>query len=380
MGLWDKIKGEFIDIIEWLDPTQDTMVYRFERYQNEIKMNAKLTVRESQVAVFINEGQFADVFQPGMHTLTTQNMPILSTLKGWKYGFNSPFKAEVYFVNTKNFTNRLWGTPNPFPIRDPEFGVLRIRANGNYAVRVTDAVKFIKEIVGTDGNFTTEEVTNQLRNIIVTRFTDALAESKIPALDMAMNYNELSEFIHKKIQPEFNEYGIDVTKFLIATITFPPNVEEAIDKRSSMGILGDLNKFTQFQAAQSMEFAAKNPSGGAGEGIGMGMGFAMANQMANAMSPQNQNQQQNQQQNAGGVGAPPPIPGQIKFYFVVNGQQAGPFDANAIQQMISQNQITKESLAWKEGMANWLAVGTIPELATMFGAVPPPVPPVPPVQ
>ena len=378
MGLWDKIKGEFIDIIEWLDPTQDTMVYRFERYQNEIKMNAKLTVRESQVAVFINEGQFADVFQPGMHTLTTQNMPILTTLKGWKYGFNSLFKAEVYFVNTKNFTNRLWGTPNPFLIRDPEFGPLRIRANGNYAVRVVDPVLFIKEIVGTDGNFTTDEVTDQLRNIIVTRFIDALAESKIPAQDMAMNYNELSEFIHKKIQPEFKDYGIDVTKFLIATITFPPNVEEAFDKRSSMGILGDLNKFTQFQAAQSMEFAAKNPSGGAGEGIGMGMGFAMANQMANAMNPQNQ--QQNQQQNAGGVGAPPPIPGQVKFYFVVNGQQAGPFDTNAIRQMISQNQITKESLAWKEGMANWLAVGTIPEIATMFGAVPPPVPPVPPVQ
>lgn len=374
MGLWDKIKGEFIDIIEWLDPTQDIMVYRFERYQNEIKMGAKLTVRESQVAVFINEGQIADVFQPGMHQLTTQNMPILSTLKGWKYGFNSPFKAEVYFLNTKNFTDKKWGTPNPIMLRDPEFGPIRIRANGNYALKITDPVKFIKEIVGTDGNFTTDKITDQLRNVIVTRFTDSVAESKIPVLDMASNYDELSNFVHQKIQPEFGEYGLELTKFLVASITLPPNVEEALDKRASMGIIGDLSKFTQFQTAQSMEFAAKNPSGGAGEGIGMGMGFAMANQMMG-----NMNQQQNQQ-NQSGASVPPPIPGQVKFYFAINGQQAGPFDINQINTMISQNQITKESLAWKEGMPNWTAVSQIAELNNLFGAVPPPIPPVPPAQ
>lgn len=374
MGLWDKIKGEFIDIIEWLDPTQDIMVYRFERYQNEIKMGAKLTVRESQVAVFINEGQIADVFQPGMHQLTTQNMPILSTLKGWKYGFNSPFKAEVYFLNTKNFTDKKWGTPNPIMLRDPEFGPIRIRANGNYALKITDPVKFIKEIVGTDGNFTTDKITDQLRNVIVTRFTDSVAESKIPVLDMASNYDELSNFVHQKIQPEFGEYGLELTKFLVASITLPPNVEEALDKRASMGIIGDMSKFTQFQTAQSMEFAAKNPSGGAGEGIGMGMGFAMANQMMG-----NMNQQQNQQ-NQSGASVPPPIPGQVKFYFAINGQQAGPFDINQINTMISQNQITKESLAWKEGMPNWTAVSQIAELNNLFGAVPPPIPPVPPAQ
>ncbi|HOG20713.1 MAG TPA: SPFH domain-containing protein, partial [Salinivirgaceae bacterium] len=240
MGLWSKIKGEFIDIIEWLDPTQNTMAYRFERYNNEIKHGAKLTVRESQVAVFINEGEIADVFQPGMYTLETQNLPILSTLKGWKHGFNSPFKAEVYFINTKQFVDLKWGTPNPVMLRDAEFGPIRIRAFGNYSMQVTDAVKFIKGIVGTDGNFTSEKISEQLKNIAVTRFTDAIGESKIPVLDMAANYNEVSSFCEGQIRPDFEEYGINLTKFLISSITLPPAVEEALDKRSSMGIIGDM--------------------------------------------------------------------------------------------------------------------------------------------
>ena len=182
MGLFNKLKNEFIDIIDWLDPSNNTIVYRFPRYQNEIKMGAKLTVRESQVAVFINEGQIADIYQPGMYTLTTENMPILATLKGWKYGFNSPFKAEVYFVNTKKFLDNKWGTPNPVMVRDPEFGPVRLRAFGVYEYRVEDAGKFIKDIVGTDGDFTVEKINNQLRNIIITRFSDAVAESKIPSI------------------------------------------------------------------------------------------------------------------------------------------------------------------------------------------------------
>ncbi|MCX7862370.1 MAG: SPFH domain-containing protein [Bacteroidales bacterium] len=365
MGLFDKLRGEFIDIIEWLDPTNDTMVYRFERYQNEIKNGAKLTVRESQVAVFINEGQIADIFQPGMYTLTTENLPILSTLKGWKYGFNSPFKAEVYFINTKNFTDLKWGTPNPIMLRDPEFGPIRIRAFGNYAMKVIDPAKFIKEIVGTDGNFTTDKITEQLKNIVVTRFTDAIGEAKIPVLDMASNYDELSKYLEQKIKPEFNEYGIELTKFLVANISLPPNVEEALDKRTSMGIIGDLNKYTQFQAAESMTAAANNPSGTAGAGLGMGMGFAMANQMMNAM---NQQQQQN---------TPPPVPPQIQFYVVINGQQAGPYDINTIKQLISQNQINKQTLVWRQGMSNWDNAGNVAELQNLFGTVPPPIPPQP---
>jgi len=364
MGLFDKLKGEFIDIIEWLDPTNDTMVYRFQRYNNEIKYGAKLTVRETQVAVFINEGQIADVFQPGMYTLTTENLPILSTLQGWKYGFNSPFKAEVYFINTKNFTDLKWGTPNPILIRDTEFGPLRIRAFGNYAMRIKEPVTFIKEIVGTDGNFTTDKITEQLKNIVITRFTDAIAESKIPILDMAANLNELSKIIENTIKPEFLEYGIELTKFLISNISLPPNVEEALDKRTSMGIIGDLSKYTQYQAAEAIKDAASNPSGLAGAGVGMGMGFAMANQMANAM---------NQQQSP--TPPPPPIPPQLQFFIVINGQQAGPYDINTIKQMITQNQITKQTLVWRQGMTNWEIAEKVPELQALFGTVPPPIPP-----
>jgi membrane protease subunit (stomatin/prohibitin family) len=373
MGLLNKLKNEFIDIVEWLDPTNDTIVHRFERYQNEIKMGAKLTVRESQVAVFINEGQIADVFQPGMYTLQTQNMPILSTLKGWVHGFNSPFKAEVYFVNTKKFLDNKWGTPNPVMLRDPEFGPIRIRAFGVYEFRVSDAATFIRDVVGTDGDFTTEQVTNQLRNIIVTRFTDAIGEAKIPVLDMASNYNEFSEKVAGVIIDEYKQYGLNMTKFLVSNISLPPNVEEALDKRSSMGIIGNMNQYTQFQAANAMEAAATNPGGGgASEGMGMGMGFAMAGSMMNAM---NQGMNPNQQQQQG----PPPMPQGATFFAVVNGQQAGPFDVNVLRQMVTAGSLTKETMVWKQGMPNWMAAGQVQELFSIFGATPPPVPPPPPV-
>mgnify|MGYP001496557151 CR=1 FL=1 len=377
MGLLNKLKNEFIDIIEWLDPTNDTIVHRFERYQNEIKMGAKLTVRESQVAVFINEGQIADVYSPGMYTLSTENMPILSTLKGWKYGFNSPFKAEVYFVNTKRFLDNKWGTPNPVMMRDAEFGPVRIRAFGIYEFRVDDAATFIREIVGTDGDSTTDEVTNQLRNIIVTRFTDAVAESKIPVLDMAANYNEFSEVVGKVIIDEYKEYGLNMTKFLVSNISLPPNVEEALDKRTSMGVIGDLNKYTQFQTAEAIGDMAKNSGGDGGGmaagGMGMGMGMAMGGQMANAMS-----QPQQQQQQQGGGAPPPPVPPALTFFAVINGQQSGPYDINTLKQMASQGTLTKETLVWRDGMANWSAAGQVPEMSQVFGATPPPVPPPPP--
>ncbi len=386
MGLFNKLKNEFIDIIDWLDPSNNTIVYRFPRYQNEIKMGAKLTVRESQVAVFINEGQIADIYQPGMYTLTTENMPILATLKGWKYGFNSPFKAEVYFVNTKKFLDNKWGTPNPVMVRDPEFGPVRLRAFGVYEYRVEDAGKFIKDIVGTDGDFTVEKINNQLRNIIITRFSDAVAESKIPVLDMASNYNEFSEKIGQVIIDEYKEYGLNMTKFLVSNISLPEEVEKAMDKRSSMGVLGDLNRYTQFQAANAMEAAATNPGGGAAaSGMGMGMGFAMAGQMMNAMNPMmNQQQQMYQQPQQGGYQqqqpmAPPPMPAQSTFFVAVNGQQSGPFDMNALSSMVANGQLTKDTLVWKQGMPAWAAAGTVQELSSLFGAVPPPMPGMPPV-
>ncbi|MCU0396803.1 MAG: SPFH domain-containing protein [Cyclobacteriaceae bacterium] len=368
MALWDRIKNELIDIIEWTDDSANTMVWRFPRHQNEIKNGAQLTVRESQVAVFVNEGQIADVYQPGRVKLETQNMPVLTTIMGWKYGFNSPFKVEVYFVNTKNFTDNKWGTKNPIMLRDPEFGPIRIRAFGTYAVKVVDAGKFIKEIAGTQAHFTVEEVSEQLRNLIVTRFTDAVGESKIPILDLAANYDELSKFISGKINPEFGEYGLEVTKFLVENISLPPEVETALDKRSSMGILGNLNQYAQFQAANAMEQAAKNPGSDASAGMGMGMGFAMANQMAQMFNQQNQQNQQN----------PPPVPGSTTQYFVaINGQQQGPYTRQTLENMIKQGTLTRDTLVWSQGMTGWVKAGEVADLNSSFGAVPPPLPPQP---
>lgn len=367
MSLWDRLQNELIDIIEWTDDTTNTMVWRFPRHQNEIKNGAQLTVRESQVAVLVSEGQIADVFSPGRHELTTKNIPILTTIRGWKYGFDSPFKVEVYFVNTKNFTDQKWGTKNPIMLRDAEFGPIRLRAFGTFAIKVSDAGKFIKEIAGTQAHFTTEEVSEQLRNLIITRFTDAVAESKIPIFDLAANYDELSKFISGKINPEFGEYGLEVTKFLVENISLPPEVEQALDKRSSMGILGNLNQYAQFQAANAMEAAAKNPGGGASEGIGMGMGFAMAQQMGQMFNQQNQ---------SAGQQGPPPIPGSaIQFFIAVNGQQQGPHSLQVIQQMAQQGSVTRETLVWKQGMPSWIKASEVAELHELFGAVPPPLPP-----
>lgn len=286
MGLMDKILSQFIEVIEWTDSTSDTLVYRFPVYNKEIKMGAKLTVREGQNAVFINKGQLTDVFQPGLHTLSTDNMPILTTLMSWKYGFNSPFKAEVYFVSVRQFTDQKWGTPNPIMMRDAEFGPIRLRAFGIYSLRVKDPAMFMKEIVGTDGNFTTDEITGQLKKLIVSSFSDMLAESKIPALDLASNYDELSKAAKTKLQSEFESHGMELVKFYVENISLPPEVEKMLDKRTSMGIVGDMTKFTQFQVAVSAEEGAKNPSGGGATaaGIGVGAGAILGGTLMGAMA------------------------------------------------------------------------------------------------
>jgi membrane protease subunit (stomatin/prohibitin family) len=359
MALFDKIRGEFIDIIEWTDSSSDTIVYRFGRHDNEIKMGARLTVREVQKAIFVNKGQIADVFEPGMYTLETDNLPILSTLMGWRHGFHSPFKAEVYFVNMRRFTDLKWGTKHPITLRDAEFGPVRLRAFGTYVVRVSDPQVLLREIVGTDGHFTTGEITDQLRNLIVSRFADVLAESKIPVLDLAANYEELGQFVTERIKQEFANYGLELTTMLVENISLPPTVEEALDKRTSMGAIGDLHKYTQFQAANAMEEAAKNPGGMAGGGMGMGMGFAMANQMGQAMADQG--------------AAPPPLPQSGPFYAAFEGQQAGPFDLAAMQQHIESGRLTPQTLVWRKGMAGWVAAEHVKELKGLFDG-PPPLP------
>lgn len=365
MALWDKVKAELVDIIEWTDDTRDTLVWRFPRYQNEIKYGAKLTVRESQVAVFVSEGKIADAFQPGLYSLTTKNLPILTTVKGWYYGFDSPFKAEVYFINTRNFTDLKWGTKNPIMLRDPEFGPVRLRAFGTYVIRVSEPSVFIREIAGTDAHFSVDEISDQLRSIISSRFADILGESKIPILDLASNYNELASFISSKMSPEFRAYGLEITKMLIENISLPQEVEEALDKRSSMGIIGDLSKYTQFQTANAMEKAAANPGGDASAGIGMGMGFAMANQMGKSIS-QDQNTQ----------AGPPPLTTDtgIQYYVAVDGKQKGPFTTKVIHEMIKDKLIIADTLMWKKGLETWIKASDIKELKETFDSVPPPLP------
>ena len=366
MGLFDKIRNEFIDILEWVDASGDTIVWKFPRYHNEIKMDSKLTVRESQCAVFMNEGVIADVFMPGMYTLSTQNMPILTTLKGWKYGFNSPFKADVFFVSMRQFTNQKWGTRNPVMLRDAEFGPVRLRAFGSFAFRVKDPGVFIKEVAATNPEFSVEGINEQLRNLAVSRGMDSIAEAKVPILDLAANYDEVSIRITEKIKPEFAELGLDLTKFLIENISLPPEVETALDKRSSMGIVGNLGAYTQFQAANAMEQAASNPGGGglAGAGIGAGLGMAIGGQVGNVF----------QNNTVQGNDGPPPLPGAIPFFAAIDGKQAGPYTIDQLSQLVAAGTINQQSQLWKKGMSAWAAANTFPELASLFNNTPPPLP------
>jgi membrane protease subunit (stomatin/prohibitin family) len=374
MGLVNKLRGELIDIIEWLDDSRDTMVWRFPRYENEIKMGAKLVVRESQTAVFINEGTVADVYLPGTYTLETQNMPILSTLKGWKYGFHSPFKAEVYFVTTRQFTGMKWGTQNPIILRDPEFGMVRIRAFGGYSIRIADAGMFLKDIVGTDPQFRTEEVADTLRQMIVGRFSTALAAAHIPMLDLASNQDAIGNKLAAIMSVEFRPMGLEFPQFVIENLSLPPEVEAAMDKRTQMGVLGNLNQYTQFQAANAMEAAANNP-GGAGEGVGLGMGMALGQQMAQSLGQSAQAAPAAQPAPPQPGMPPPPLPAAAQWYLGVGGQQVGPFDIAGLQGEVAAGRLTSATLVWRAGLPQWAAAGQVGELAGVLPQLPPPLPP-----
>jgi membrane protease subunit (stomatin/prohibitin family) len=380
MGLRDRIFGEFIDIIEWTEPSQnEILAYRFPRYKNEIKNGAKLTVREGQVAAFVKEGQLADIKTPGMYTLDTHNMPILSTILGWKYGFESPFKCEVYFISTRQWTNQKWGTQNPVMVRDPEFGPVRLRAFGSYAFKVTDPATFLKELVATDPSFEAYEITAQFRNTIVSRFVDALGSAKIPMLDLAGNYEKISNVAKERISPELAKMGVSLTQFFVENVSLPPEVEAALDKRSQMGVLGNLDQYAKLQAADAIRDAAQNPGGIAGVGAGIGAGLAVGGQMAGtvgaAMNAPGQVIPANTQPPASAQpAAPPPLPTSVAFHAAIDGASAGPFDLAALAAKVREGKVTRNSLVWKVGMANWVAADTVPELQSLFASVPPPLP------
>lgn len=368
MGLWDKVFGEFVDVIEWIDNSSDTMVYRFERHNNEIKYGAKLTVRESQVAVFVNEGEIADVLGPGMYELETQNLPVLSTLQHWDHGFESPFKAEVYFFNMKQFTDLKWGTKNPIMMRDSEFEMVRLRTFGTYSVRVNDPTKFINEIVGTDGHFTIDEISDQLRDLITSRYGTILGKLDVPVLDLASNYDQLSRYITDHIAPEFDQYGLALTKVLVENISLPPEVEKALDKRTSMGMVGDLDKYLKYGAAQAMESGNASTASSA---IEMGVGLAMAQSMTQSPS----SSPQTSTNHSGST--PPPLPHEQMWHVSVNNEATGPYDQKGLISLIQKGALNTDSLVWTTGMTNWETVEEnhyFTDLLNKYRTTPPPLP------
>jgi excisionase family DNA binding protein len=285
MGLLDYLKTQFLEIIQWEDDSRDTLTFRFPDMDKEIKNGAQLIVRESQTAQFIYLGQFGDTFGPGKYSLTTDNIPILSTLKGWKYGLHSPFKADVYFVNTRLFTGNKWGTANPIMLRDPDFGIVRTRAYGTFDFHVVDVKLFLKEVAGTDDHFRLEEFSDTMRSRIVSVFTDALGAAKVPVLDLAARYGELGQALLPLINPAVTtKYGIEISSFIVENISVPPEVEQAIDKRSSMAAVGNLNDYVKYQMAQSMTEGGGPAGAMAGTAAGLGAGLAMGQQIASAMS------------------------------------------------------------------------------------------------
>ncbi len=291
MGLFDFIKGELIEVIDWVESDKDTIVWKFPDRDCNIKNGAQLTVRESQEVLFVDEGRIADVFEPGRHKLITDNMPILTTLKSWKHGFDSPFKVDVYYFSKKTFTNLKWGTPNPIILRDPQFKQVRVKAFGTYFIKIVDAPKFFKEFAGTKPIVKISEVEESLRDVVSPKFAEALAEAQVSVLDMVSNYSELGEKISPILQEDLEPFGIELVKFHITSTSLPKEVEEFYDKMTNMNMVDDMNKFSHFQNANAIEKAAENPNGGANEGIGAGLGFGMAQMFMNQMNlnPQNQN-------------------------------------------------------------------------------------------
>ncbi|GIT85064.1 SPFH domain-containing protein [Roseobacter sp. OBYS 0001] len=373
MGIFDFLSGEFIDVIHWTDNTRDTMVWRFEREGHEIKYGAKLTVREGQAAVFVHEGQLADVFTPGLYMLETNNMPVMTTLQHWDHGFRSPFKSEVYFVNTTRFSDLKWGTKNPVICRDPEFGPVRLRAFGTYTIKVSDPAKFLVEIVGTDGEFTMDEISFQIRNIIVQEFSRTLARAGIPVMDMAANTRELGQLVGKEISSQLAEYGLSMPELYIENISLPPSVEQVMDKRSSMGVIGNLNEYMQFQAAEALG----RDGGGAAAlqtGLGAGLGMQIGQAAAQQAGPWGARAEAAPAAAARQMAPPALPPVEHVWHIAEQGQTKGPFSKAKMGRMVSEGALTRQTLVWTPGQDGWMAAEDVTELAQLFTVLPPPPP------
>jgi len=353
MPLLDKIRAEFVDIVEWIDDDRRTLAWRFPRYQNQIKQGAQLIVRPGQLALFVHRGKIADVFEPGTQRLETGNLPVLSTLQGWPYGFDSPFKAEVYFVATRQVTELKWGTPQPVLVRDPDFGPIRVRAFGTYTLRAVDPRALVRELVGTSEHVEAAEIGVLLRGIIGSAFAELVADAGISVVDLARHYADLSERLRALVASRIDdEYGLAVPQLYIVNVSLPDEVAQAIDARASLGLVGDVDLYRQYQLAKSTPVAAANPAGGlAAAGVGLGMGMSYA-----------------------GAGTPPPLPGGARLWHVAaGGRPQGPWTTAQLQQAITRGELTADSLVWSGGMTVWTPARQVSELASLL---PPPVPPV----
>lgn len=364
MGLLDKLRGELVDIVEWLDIERNTLVWRFPRYHNQIKNGAQLIVRPGQLAVFIHQGKLADVFEPGTYSLDSRNLPILSTLEGWKHGFESPFKAEVYFVTTRQLTDLKWGTPNPVIVRDPGFGPIRVRAFGSYTLKAKEPMALLTELVGTDPRFEIDEIGMHIRSIINEAFADVVASAKISVPDLASNYADLADKVRRAtVDRVDDEFGLDIPQLTIVNISLPAEVERALDARSSMNVIDDLARYQHYQIGHAMPVAAANPAGGlAGAGVGLGMGVAVAGQMLPAAAFR-----------ASGAESRTD-----RWYIAESGQRFGPFTTGELAQAVAAGRVGGATLVWTDGMADWLPAAQVPQLGSVLRSVPPVPPPPPP--
>jgi len=364
MGMMEKLRAELIDIVEWVDDNHHAIVWRFPRFHNQIKNGAQLIVRPGQSAIMVSNGKVADVFEPGMYRLETKNLPVLSTLLGWKYGFDSPFKAEVYFVNTTIITDLKWGTPNPVMMRDADFGPVRVRAFGTYTLRALDPRTLLSELVGTDSVFEADEISELLRSIVNNAFAEVVSNSQIPVLDLAMSYRELSERMREAVGDLVDdEYGLEVPQLHIVNVSLPAEVEKALDVRTGMAAVGDMATYQAYQIGTSMPVAAENPAGGlAGAGLGLGMGMAMAQPMMTGMTGTP----------GGGAPmppapqAPPPPPPVPTWHVAENGEAVGPFSAPQLQEAVASGRLRPDTLVWRAGMQGWTQAAEMPELQALF--------------
>ncbi|WP_432559472.1 SPFH domain-containing protein [Granulicoccus sp. GXG6511] len=391
MGFMDKLRNEFVDIIEWLDDSRSTLAWRFPRYNNEIKNGAELIVREGQEAVFVYRGQLADRFGPGHYQLTSENLPIMSTLQGWKHGFNSPFRSEVYFINTRPVTDLRWGTANPVTVRDPDFKMVQVRANGLCVVRVIDAAIFLRQVIGTDASVDIDEIAELLRRVITLAFSDMIMETRLGVIDLQGRQVQLAEqlraFTAERVD---DEYGLAIDSITL-NISLPEEITQAMTRGVARGVeesgwvnnLGDMQRYQQAKAADAMSAAAGNPGGSGmmGDMLGAQMGMMLGQQMNQQMQPGYGQGQQGgfpgYPQGGTPAAPPPPLPTAVTYHVDQGGQATGPFNVQQLQQALSAGQLTASTLVWSQGMAGWTPAGQVPALAGLF-AEPPPLPGTPP--